>query len=69
MSQKQYLKMLEKEIQKVNRRIDEKIMRGEEYKREARDHKLMLRRMRYLTRQNPFKIFTNKFSFLASIFF
>ncbi len=55
MSQKQYLKMLEKEIQKVNKAIDIKIMRGEEYKKEARDHKLMLRRMRYLTRQNIFR--------------
>lgn len=69
MSQKQYLKMLEREIRKINRKIDEKILRGEEYKREAHDHKLMLRRLRYLTRQNPFKTFTNKFSFLTSIFF
>ena len=54
MSQKQYLKMLEKEIQKVNRKIDEKIVRGEEYRKEARDHKLMLRRMRYLRRRGFF---------------
>lgn len=53
--------MLEREIQKVNRKIDEKIMRGEEYKKEARDHKLMLRRMRYLTRQNFFSNIKNKF--------
>ena len=61
MSQKQYLKMLEREIQKVNRKIDEKIMRGEEYRKEARDHKLMLRRMRYLTRQNFFKSLKDRF--------
>ena len=52
MSQTQYLKMLEKEIQKLNKVIDFKIIRGEDYKREARDHKLMLRRMRYLSQKS-----------------
>jgi hypothetical protein len=51
MSQSQYLKMLEREIQKLNKKIDFKIMRGENYRREARDHRLMLRRMRYLRGQ------------------
>jgi uncharacterized Rmd1/YagE family protein len=51
MSQNQYLKMLEKEIQKINKVIDRKIMRGEDYRREARDHKLMVRRMSYHTRR------------------
>jgi hypothetical protein len=51
MSQSQYLKMLEKEINKINKKIDFKIMRGENYRREARDHRLMLRRMRYLRGQ------------------
>lgn len=55
MSQKQYLKILEKEIEKVNKRIDMKIMRGEQYWKEARDHKLMLRKIRFLERQNFFK--------------
>ena len=57
MSQKQYLKMLEKEIQKVNKKIDFKIMRGEEYRKEAKDHKLMVRRMNYLQRKSFFPIF------------
>lgn len=50
MSQSQYLKFLEREIQKINKRIDLKIVRGEDYKREARDHKLLLRKVRYHTR-------------------
>lgn len=50
MSQSQYLKMLEREIQRVNKVIDLKIMRGEDYRKEARDHKLMVRRMRYHTK-------------------
>jgi hypothetical protein len=57
MSQSQYLKMLEKEIQKLNKVIDLKIMRGEEYWREARDHKLILKKVRYHTRQNFFRKF------------
>lgn len=57
MSQTQYLKMLEKEMQKLNKVIDAKIMRGQDYRKEARDHKLMLRRMRYHTR----KSFMNRF--------
>jgi hypothetical protein len=55
MSQKQYLKILEKEIGKINKKIDLKIMRGEEYWKEARDHKLMLKKIRFLERQNFFK--------------
>ena len=47
MSQTQYLKMLEREINKINKKIDLKILQGQEYKREARDHKLLLRKVRY----------------------
>jgi hypothetical protein len=47
MSQTQYLKMLEREIQKINKVIDYKIIHGEDYGREARDHKLMLKKVRY----------------------
>ncbi|MCX6747840.1 MAG: hypothetical protein NTW98_02775 [Candidatus Nomurabacteria bacterium] len=50
MSQTQYLKLLEREINKINRIIDYKIIHGEDYGREARDHKLMLRKVRYHTR-------------------
>lgn len=57
MTQAQYLKMLEKEIQKINKIIDLKIMRGEEYWKEARDHKLMLRKVRYHARRNLFRRF------------
>ena len=52
MSQSQYLKMLEKEIQKVNKSIDLKILRGEDYKREARNHKLLLKKVRFLTKKS-----------------
>lgn len=51
MSQTQYLKMLEREIQKINKRIDQKILLGEKYMKEAREHKLLLKKVRYHTRQ------------------
>jgi len=67
MSQTQYLKMLEREIQKINKRIDEKILQGESYVKEARDHKLLLRKVRYHSRrsffQRVFSTFSSAFSF------
>jgi hypothetical protein len=52
MSQTQYFKMLEREIQKINKRIDLKILQGETYFKEARDHRLLLRKVRYHSRQS-----------------
>ena len=52
MSQTQYLKMLEKEIQKINKRIDFKILQGQAYSKEARDHKLLLQKVRYHTKRS-----------------
>ncbi|MEK7564151.1 MAG: hypothetical protein AAB510_01100 [Patescibacteria group bacterium] len=57
MSQSQYLKMLEREIQKVNKKIDLKILQGENYIKEARDHRLLLQKVRYNTRKNFFSKF------------
>lgn len=54
MSQSQYLKMLEREIQKINKKIDFKILQGETYFKEARDHKLLLQKVRYHSRKNFF---------------
>lgn len=61
MSQKQYLKILEKEIRNINQKIDLKIIRGENYKKEARDHKLLLRKIRLLSRRNLLKNLIEKF--------
>lgn len=66
MSQTQYVKMLEKEIQKINHKIDLKIIQGEAYFKEARDHKLLLKKVRYHARKNFFsRLFPSfaKFSF------
>ncbi|MFZ1019716.1 MAG: hypothetical protein WAN61_01840 [Minisyncoccia bacterium] len=61
MSQSQYLNMLEKEIQKINHKIDLKIIQGENYLKEARDHKLLIKKVRYHSRRNFFKNLVNKF--------
>jgi hypothetical protein len=66
MSQKQYLKVLEREIQKLNEKIDLKIIRGESYRKEAHDHKLILRKIRFNTKRSFFqRLFPSmsKFSF------
>ncbi len=55
MSQKQYFKIIEKEIQRVNRIIDLKILRGEEYTKEAKDHRLLLKKVRYQNRKSLLK--------------
>lgn len=46
MSKQQYLRALNKEIQKLNGLIDNKILHGHDYKREARRHKELLRQLR-----------------------
>ena len=68
MSQAQYLKMLEREIQRVNRKIDLKILEGRNYVKEAREHKLLLKKVRYNTRKNFFSrffptLFNSRFQF------
>ncbi len=46
MSQQQYIKTIERELQKLNQRIDMKIISGESYTRESRRHKQLLRQIR-----------------------
>ena len=62
MSQTQYLKMLEREIQKINKKIDLKILQGEKYFKEAREHKLLLKKVRYHARRNFFSRFFPTFA-------
>jgi hypothetical protein len=46
MSKREYLRALNDEIQKLNAIIDTKIMRDDDYRREARRHKELLRQIR-----------------------
>ncbi|OIO30118.1 hypothetical protein COX93_01115 [Candidatus Nomurabacteria bacterium CG_4_10_14_0_2_um_filter_30_12] len=69
MSQKQYFKTIEREIQRINRIIDLKILRGEEYIKEARDHKLLLKKVRFYNRQSFLKRFLFSSSSRIASFF
>ena len=51
MTKEQYLKVIKKEMQRINKKIDTKILRGEEYFKEAREHRLLLRKMRQFDRR------------------
>lgn len=63
MSQKQYIKIIERELERINKVIDLKILRGEEYRKEAHDHKLLLKKIRYCSRRSILsKIFPTFFS-------
>ncbi len=63
MTKEQYLKIINKELQKINKRIDVKIIKGEEYIREAREHKLLLRKARQFQGKGLFsRLFGNLFS-------
>lgn len=46
MSQREYLKALNTEIQKLNEIIDRKILDDSDYRREARRHKTLLAQLR-----------------------
>ncbi len=54
MTREQYVKIIEKELHQINKKIDLKILRGQEYSREARDHKLLLKKIRQNTRRGLF---------------
>lgn len=55
MTRHQYIKIIERELEKLNKRIDRKILRGEEYIREAREHKMLLYKIRQHSRRNFFE--------------
>jgi hypothetical protein len=46
MSQHQYIATLEKQIASLNRNIDAKILRGQQYAEESRKHRMLLRKIR-----------------------
>lgn len=49
MKHQEYLKLIEKELQRINKVIDYKIVHGLEYSKEAHDHKLLLKKIRQNT--------------------
>lgn len=64
MNREQYVKIIEKELQSINKRIDMKILQGIDYRKEARDHKILQRKML----QHSKKSFFTKLSFAVPQF-
>lgn len=62
MSQREYRIVLKRELNKVNRKIDEKIMWGQNYREEARRHKELIIRMQNLGKKS---FFSKAFSFMT----
>lgn len=62
MSQKEYRIVLKKEIEKLNRKIDEKILWGLSYKEESKRHKQLILKMRNLGKQS---FWTRTLSFMT----
>ncbi len=66
MSKREILKSVQKEIESINRRIDERIVRGLSYGFEARRHKTLLSQLNKL-RKDSSGIF-GRLGFLSAIF-
>lgn len=58
MNREQYIKIIERELQSLNKKIDMKILQGVEYKREARDHKILQKKMLQHSRKSIFSRFS-----------
>ncbi|MEI6660291.1 MAG: hypothetical protein WCK91_02615 [bacterium] len=54
MNRVEYLKIIEKEIHNINKKIDIKILQGVEYRKEAQAHKVLLHKVRQHSRSNFF---------------
>lgn len=57
MNREQYVKIIEKELQSINKVIDMKILQGVEYRKEAINHKILQRKMRQHSRRGFFTKF------------
>ncbi len=61
MTQEQYIKILERELARINREIDLKIISKMNYSKEATEHKLILKKMRQHTQKSLLKNFFSRF--------
>lgn len=62
MSKYQIAKAVQKELEILNRRIDQKILRGISYMTEARRHKMLLAQLARLHRHHTPSFFSRLFS-------
>jgi hypothetical protein len=59
MNKEQYLKIIGREIQSINKQIDAKIIKGLDYSKEARVHKQLLHKIRQHSRKGFWGNFLN----------
>lgn len=59
MTREQYLKIIGREMQSINKKIDAKIVRGIDYSKEARIHKQLLHKIRQHSRKGLWGNFLN----------
>jgi len=64
MNREQYVKIIERELQSINKIIDMKILQGMDYRKEALNHKILQKKMR----QHSQKSFFTKFHFAVPQF-
>jgi hypothetical protein len=60
MSREQYIKILQKELERINREIDMKIMSGEVYSKQSKEHKILLRKIHNHYHKSSFNGLMNK---------
>jgi hypothetical protein len=65
MNREQYLKIIERELHSINKQIDIKILQGVEYRKEAREHKELLRKVRQHSNRSFFNGLFNGFPQLS----
>lgn len=63
MTREQYIKILQRELAKINRDIDMKILSHENYSKEAKAHKIVLQKIREHNRKTFFSKLFSSFSF------
>lgn len=65
MSKSQLRTFIEQELDKLNQRIDLKILEGESFRRDAARHKLLLSQYQKLQRKEKMKKWKNMFRFAS----
>lgn len=63
MTQQQYFKVIERQLQQINDRIDTKILKGDSYTTESKKHKELVQKLRAYNRQSSIfgRLFTTVF--------
>ncbi|OGI76334.1 hypothetical protein A3C57_00955 [Candidatus Nomurabacteria bacterium RIFCSPHIGHO2_02_FULL_33_12] len=60
MTREQYIRILQRELDKLNQEIDMKIISKESYSKESKEHKLLLKKIYQHTHKNSLKNFFMK---------